>query len=199
MTVREIESLNANLIYVSGIEMLRLLGRIKKKSSVKTFLRIADIPAKTRMMRSRLPVVALEKYVNILINKYVDYLVLTSPGYYDRYYKVRGFSDKEFYVFENVPEKRIFGRFDHLPEQLRNDKNLVVGYNSAMASIHVVPLKKLLEACKELRDIKILIAGKGPEFEVVKSEAERYDNVSILRAYDYEKGIVNLYSLVDVV
>ncbi len=195
-TRTKLESIGPDLVYVSGVELLLALKN-SQKSNYPVVCEIADIPGNNHIVKHKIIGHLMEKYITELIKKRTDYLVFTSQGYYDKYYKLKGLSDKEFFIFENLPLKSIFGEYHETTDQIRSEGKLVIGYIGAVA--YYRSLRTLFEACSDFKNVEIIVAGKGPDYEKVKEEAKKYNNVMVTGQYDYERDILRLYSSVDVV
>lgn len=196
-TVRKILMYDPDVIYISGVEQLLTIKKIPFKRRPVIILEIADLPSNTHIEKLGFFGKFVEKKLVNLVKEIPDYYVITSPGFYQGYYERYGFDKNKFFVFENVPPKDIFKTFEVNPEKIMNKEKLVIGYIGAVG--YYSSLKTLFEACKNIQNVEIVIAGKGPDSEKVESEAKKYKNVKVLGRYNYEQDISSLYSLVDVV
>ncbi|MGQ9856713.1 MAG: glycosyltransferase [Fervidobacterium sp.] len=196
---RLIEEFKPDLIYISGIEALAAIGNIHQKLGATVVLEISDIPGNHFVTKHKIVGSFVERIMNRLILKKADYVVFTSLGFYERYYKNRGLMEHKFFVFENVPEKRIFKVCNTSTNTEKIKNEIVIGYIGSMEYIHIQPLKTLFRACQNISGVKVLVAGKGPAFDEINAEAEKYENVVVHGPYNYERDIVQLYSSVDVV
>lgn len=196
-TAKKINILEPEIIYISGVEMLKIVNKIRWKKKPIIINEIADIPANTHISKHPFLGKTLERYLTTLIKKNADYYVFTSLGFYEGYYKKTGLSENKIFIFENLPSKNIFQNFEITPEKITNKNKLTIGYIGAVS--YYLSLKTLFEACKGINDVEILIAGRGPDSDKVKDEAKHYSNIRIYGEYNYEKEITKLYSMSDII
>ncbi|MEN6590761.1 MAG: glycosyltransferase [Fervidobacterium sp.] len=196
-TVNKILTYGPDVIYISGVELLWAIKKVPFKRKPIIILEIPDLPANTHISKLGFFGKFIEKILINVVKEVPDYYVITSPGFYHGYYERYGFDKNKFFVFENVPPKDIFETFKIDPEKVTDKEKLVIGYIGAVA--YYSSLRMLFEACKNIENVEIVIAGKGPDSEKVEREAKKYRNVKVLGKYIYEKDISRLYSMVDVV
>ena len=196
-TINKILTYDPDVIYISGVELLWAIKKVPFKRKPIIILEIADLPANTHISKLGFFGKSVEKILINVVKEVPDYYVITSPGFYHGYYEKYGFDKNKFFVFENVPQKNIFKTFEINPEKIMNKEKLVIGYIGAVA--YYSSLKTLFEACNNIENVEIVIAGKGPDSEKVENEAKKYKNVKVLGRYNYEQDISRLYSMVDVV
>ena len=180
-----------SIIYVSGFDML-LPGYFYKifHPRIKLILEVADLLGGRFVGNKKLKY--LQNFVNKML-KNVDLLVLTSPYFWENYYKrVFPYPEKVF-LMENYPSKKIFSGF--VPKK---HKKLTIGFVGAVR--YADQIKMLFEACKMYNDkIKVIIAGGGPDYNYIKKIDRDYSNVEATGPYNYENDIVNIYSEIDIV
>lgn len=196
-TINKILTYDPDVIYISGVELLWAIKKVPFKRKPIIILEIADLPANTHISKLGFFGKSVEKILINVVKEVPDYYVITSPGFYHGYYEKYGFDKNKFFVFENVPQKNIFKTYEINPEKIMNKEKLVIGYIGAVA--YYSSLKALFEACNNIENVEIVIAGKGPDSEKVENEAKKYKNVKVLGRYNYEQDISRLYSMVDVV
>jgi len=196
-TINKILTYGPDVIYIAGVELLWSIKKVPFKRKPIIILEIADLPANTHISKLGFFGKSVEKILINVVKEVADYYVITSPGFYHGYYEKYGFDKNKFFVFENVPQKNIFKTFEINPEKIMNKEKLVIGYIGAVA--YYSSLKTLFEACNNIENVEIVIAGKGPDSEKVENEAKKYKNVKVLGRYNYEQDISRLYSMVDVV
>ena len=196
-TVNKVLTYGPDVIYLTGVESLLAIRKVPFKRKPMIILEIADLPANIHISKLGYFGKFVERKLVDLVKEVPDYYVITSPGFYQGYYERYGFDKNKFFVFENVPPKDIFKTFEINPEKIMNKEKLVIGYIGAVA--YYSSLKTLFEACKNIQNVEIIIAGRGPDSEKVESEAKKYRNVKVLGKYNYEQDISRLYSMVDVV
>jgi len=178
------------IIYVSGIDMLPV-GYFYKifRHRVKLILEVPDLPGGRFSNRKWI------KYLNNLINKIIkkaDLLVLTSPYFWDEYYKNVFPYPERVFIMENLPPKRLFQNF-----KPKSHEKLVIGWVGTVR--YAKQIEMLFEGCKEWEDkVQIVIAGSGPDYEYIKRISKNYNNVEVTGSYNYEKDIADIYSKIDI-
>jgi len=179
------------IIYISGFDMF-LPGYFYKifHHRAKLVLEIPDLPG-GRFSKGR-----AIKYINNLINKMIkkaDLLVLTSPYFWDKYYKDIFPYPQRVFIMENLPSRTLFEKFK--PEQ---HKKLTIGFVGAVR--YAKQIEMLFESCKGCEDkVEIVVAGSGPDYEYIKKISENYNNVKVTGLFNYEKDVANIYSKIDIV
>lgn len=196
-TAKKINNLEPEIIYISGVEMLKVVNKIKWKKKPIIIIEIADIPANTHISEHPFLGRFVERSLTNLIKKNADYYVFTSLGFYEGYYKKEGLSENKIFIFENLPSKKLFQNFEITPEKIINKNKLTISYIGGVR--HYPSFKTLFEACKGINEVEILVAGRGRDSNKVKDEAKNYSNIRIYGEYYYEKDIAKLYSMTDVV
>lgn len=179
------------IIYISGFDMLPS-GYFYKifHPRVKLILEVPDLPG-GRFSKGK-----MIKYINNLINKAirrVDLLVLTSPYFWDEYYKNVFPYPERVFIMENLPPQKLFKNF-----RPGKHKKLTIGFVGSIR--YAKQIEMLFESCKEYKDkVRIIVAGSGPDYEYIKRISKNYSNVEVTGPYDYEKDILNIYSKIDIV
>jgi len=182
-----------NLIYIDGIDMIlpAFIYKLLSLKKVILVLEIADISIIRYREKYNLLGNILEKLTNLFVSK-VDLLILTSPYFWSDYYsQIYPHQEKVIFI-ENVPEKSLFENF-----KSELYKDFVIGFIGFIR--YVRQLEILFEACKELENVRIIVAGGGSEDDRLREVVKNYKNVYFLGPYDYRKDILKLYSPVDLV
>lgn len=133
-------------------------------------------------------------FVNIeeFLIKKIDKLIITSPYFYDEYYKK--FKHKIDYLFvPNAPEEQLFKDV----KTTNNKDTITIGFIGAVR--YFEQLKMLIDIAGEYKSISIFIAGGGSSYKKIKGYCSDLDYVNIYGPYDYETEVVDLYSRVDIV
>lgn len=91
----------------------------------------------------------------------------------------------------NYPEESKFEKIEHIP-----DSHLRVMYAGYVR--HLIPMTNLIEAGKDLENIKISIHGSGDIVEELKKMAEGHKNIELTGAFTHEK-ISGFYANADLV
>ncbi len=188
-----LKDIDPEIIYISGIECVRAAEKVRQIKSVLLVLEIADLIAIRYIERSKVFKNQIESWVNRLISK-ADALVITSPFYYSEYYRDRvDILEERIFLFENVPERRLFGNFRK--RKFQNTFN--VGFVGGVR--YYESIKTLFEAARELNNVEVIVSGLGPDFDRVMELSKSYKNTKITGKYDYEKDILEVYSKLDLI
>lgn len=179
-----------NILYIGGIDML-IVGWLYKilHKSIKIIYEVADMPG-GRFARK-----TIAKWLINITNrlfKKIDLLILTSPFYWEKYYQYIFPYKNKVLILENFPKKTIFKNFKPI-----GHKKLTIGFVGFVR--YPKQLINLFEACQGLNDVKIIIAGRGPDYDYVKKVSQNYTNVSITGPFNYEKDILSIYSKIDLI
>lgn len=180
-----------DIIYVSMFDML-LPGYFYKifYHRVKLILEVPDLLG-GRFVNSK-GLKYLQNFTNKMLKK-VDLLVLTSPYFWDKYYKDIFPYPSRVFIMENLPLKKLFKNF-----KSEQHEKLTIGFVGSIR--YAKQIEMLFESCKDLKDkIKIVVSGDGPDYEYIKKISKNYDNVEVTGPYNYEKDILNIYSKIDIV
>lgn len=128
----------------------------------------------------------VEKKTFVRVNK----LIVTSPYFYDYYYK-RLISRERVLYLPNTPERIVF-----------EDYNKTVNSTFTVAYIgkvrYVEQIKNLIDV-STAANINVLIAGNGIGLDEIISYSKKMSNVYIHGAYNYEDEIAYLYSQADAI
>lgn len=126
------------------------------------------------------------------LTKEIDKLIITSPYFYDVYYK--NFNHQLDYLFvPNAPEKQLFKDV----KTANNKDAITIGFIGAVR--YLEQLKMLIDIAGQYKNISIFIAGGGSSYKKIKGYCLDLDYVNIYGPYDYETEVVDLYSRVDMV
>jgi glycosyltransferase involved in cell wall biosynthesis len=133
-------------------------------------------------------------FVNIedFLTKKVDKMIITSPYFYDFYYKK--FKHKlEYFYIPNAPEKSIFKDVKFSTE----NNEITIGFIGAVR--YFEQLKMLVDVAGKYKNIHVFIAGSGSSYNKINEYCSDLNFVDIYGPYDYETEVVNLYSRVDMI
>lgn len=182
-------------IHVSKVDSMFLAWFYKVFSKVKPYI-IYDISDLHTLayndnsdIKSRIIRKVLWK-VEKLISKQVDYILITSPKFFDEYYNA--FYDKDQVLFvPNAPDVSCFEGF-----QKKESGKYTLGFVGSVR--YYDQMTKLIDVSKEL-DVNVLIAGSGEAEQKLREYAKRNENVTIYGKYDYKTEIRSLYEKIDCV
>lgn len=190
--IRTINKIKPDILYVGNIDMLMIayLATIGRKNKVKFIYEIADLH---RLVidepRNSIEVVIkkLTVYLEYILCKKIDLLVITSEKFYDMYFN-KLISKEKVIVVPNTPNKDVFNSYTH-----KNSGKFTVGFIGVVR--YKEQMKMLLNAADKC-NINVLFAGSEMN-EEIKSICKDKNNVEYYGKYDYDKEIAKLYGKVD--
>lgn len=189
-----------DIIHVGLIDML-LIATIYKtffNNKVKIIYEIGDLPKFIINKHAGIKEILRNfiVYLEKKLTKGIDLLILTSPYFWDEYYKK--FVEKEKYLYiANAPSKELFGKF----KKKNLGGRIVIGY------VGFVRYKKqilnLIDAVRKYKDtFEIYIAGEGPDAKEIRqyiTDTNSEDFITMTGPYNYNEDILNIYSKLDIV
>jgi len=184
--LKNIRKYNPKLIYAANIDMLNIavVYKILFNKDIKIIYEVADLGKRMISYYS----VFLKNLEKCLLN-WVDLLILTSSGFWDIYFN-KIFTKEKLLIIENCPSKDIFKEF----ERKQKNDDFVIGLIGFVRFAEQIFF--LMDTTKNMKNVKIFIAGGGPDLDVVKQKAKIYSNVEVFGKYAYE-DIASLYSKID--
>ena len=192
----KLEELQPDLIYTEGLDSLMIAGAYKQRHAVKVFYEVADL-RENYLTKPKNPGKRL--LTNLLLQrekktfKNVDFLVVTSPKFYEMHY--RSLIDQERMLFiPNAPDQNVFHSY-----QKKGDGRFTVGFIGGIR--YLKQMKMLVDAANAI-DADVLFAGSAfnpLEFEEIKAYCSGMSNVDFTGRYNYEAEIAGLYGKVDCV
>ncbi|SET04584.1 glycosyltransferase [Anaerobranca gottschalkii] len=102
---------------------------------------------------------------------------------------VRNKNIKKLIYLPNYPDK-----YNYIECQKTESDKLRISYIGAVRQYN--ELKNLMDACKEMSDVEILIHGAGVAYESLKNIEKKYNNVRITGKYHFTQS-AKLYSKTD--
>jgi len=194
--LRILRKINPKIIHCNNLEMLfiAVFFKVIFNKSIKIIYEVADLHKliynDSHLIIDRIIPLVLMKIEKLLCKK-ISKLIITSPYFWSEYYK--NFITKNDTIFiPNVPKKDLFRNVTY-----KSNKILTIGFIGSIR--YKEQLKMLIDVSKKLKNIKILIAGGGPDFQEIVEYSENLDFVYIYGSYNYESEIAKLYSMVDIV
>lgn len=189
---------NINTIIFDKFDALFIyyLMRFISWKTPKNTIKIMEVPDLKLVNFSKSLVSKLYRFVEQrLMNKLVDKLIVTSPKFYDDYYKT--FYKGDVFVLENKPLST------DMPDVLEEKKSLIEKHSITVGLIGSLnrgkPTKAILDLAVKNRWIKLNIYGVGAEENIVKEYARNNDNIKYFGSFDFFKEVKNIYCEVDVV
>lgn len=201
--LNQLSKLNPSIIHCGNLDML-LIAYIYKKifnKNVKIVYEIGDLNKRT-YNESKNPLKILLKLtlrgIENITCKNVDLLIISSQYFWDFYYYKYIPKEKTFY-FPNAPERNIFKRI----EEKKDKSKITIGFIGSVR--YAEQLKMLVDVINEINDQKsknvfeLLIAGTGPESNLISEYVKNMDFVEMYGPYNYDKEIASIYSKIDIV
>lgn len=194
--IEKLEQLQPSIIYAEGLDPLIIAGKYKKKHFVKIFFEVADlrenyIVKPTNLVDRIITNALLSKEKNAFKN--VDYLVVTSPKFYDMHYNTLIPKERMLFI-PNAPDVDIFKAY-----KKKTGGRFTVGF---IGGIRYLKQMKMLVDATNSADCDVLFAGAGGTSklaEEIRKYCDGMSNVTFTGRYDYNKEIAGLYSKVDCV
>lgn len=199
-SLKKLIKIRPDIIHVGLIDMLFIATIYKTffNNKVRIIYEIGDLPKFIINKHTGIKEIIRNfiVYLEKKLTKGIDLLILTSPYFWDEYYKK--FVEKEKYLYiANAPSKELFGKFK---KKSLGDR-IVIGY------VGFVRYKKqilnLIDAVREYKDtFEIYIAGEGPDAKEIRQyiiDTNSEDFVTMSGPYNYNEDILNIYSKLDIV
>lgn len=191
----KLEELKPDVIYSEGLDTLIIAGKYKRNSNVKIVFEVADL----RENYISNPKSTIDKVITKALLrrekeafKNVDFLVVTSPKFYEMHYYSLISKDKTLFV-PNFPDTEVFMNYE------KHDGDFTVGFIGGIRYLN--QMKMLVDAAGEV-GCKVLFAGAGgtsTDYEEILTYCQGRDYVSFTGRYDYNSQIAGLYGMVDCV
>lgn len=184
------------IIHCNNLDMLfiAVFYKVIFNRSMKIIYEVADLHKliynDSHLIIDKIISLVLMKIEKFLCKK-ISKLIITSPYFWSEYYK--NFIIKNDIIFiPNAPRKKIF---KNIPK--RSNKILTIGFIGGVR--YKEQIKMLIDVGKNLKNIRIFIAGEGPDYNEIASISKNLNFVHIYGAYEYEKEVAKIYSMVDIV
>ena len=194
--LEKLEELKPDVIYAEGLDTLIIAGKYKRKHNVRVVFEVADLRenyiTKPRKIIDRAITDALlQKEKKAFRN--VDFLVVTSPKFYDIHYKDLISEDKMLFI-PNAPDAEVFRNY-----KKKDGGTFTVGFIGGIR--YLKQMKMLVDTADEI-GFDVLFAGAGGtsnEYEEIRKYCEGKSNITFTGRYNYEREIAGLYGKVDCV
>jgi len=194
--LERLEEIKPNIIYAEGLDSLIIAGKYKRNHDTQTFFEVADL-RENYIVKPKKPVdrvitdLLLRKEKKAFRN--VDYLVLTSPKFYDVHYYNLIPKSRVLFI-PNAPNVEAFKGY-----QKKRGGRFTVGFIGSIR--YLKQMKMLVDAANEV-GIDVLFAGAGgtsSEYEEIRTYCEGMNHVTFTGKYNYDTEIASLYGKVDCV
>jgi len=127
------------------------------------------------------------------MNKYIDKLIVTSPEYYNAYYK--NFYKNNCFVLENKP----------ISCNLPNKGSTTQEFTSEILTLGLIgglnrgkPTKALLDIVSKNNWLRLKVFGLGIDEKIIKEYASKFSNIEFYGKFNFFKDAAKIYSAVDV-
>ena len=193
--LEKLEELQPNVIYAEGLDTLIIAGKYKKTHEVRIIFEVADlrenyITMPKKVVDRAITAVLLKREKKAFKN--VDFLVVTSPKFYDMHYNTLISKDKMLFI-PNAPDTEVFRNYK------RHEGDFTVGFIGGIR--YLDQMRMLVDAAGEV-GYKVLFAGAGgtsSDYEQIQEYCQGKDYVLFTGRYDYNSQIADLYGMVDCV
>lgn len=194
--IEKLEEFKPNVIYAEGLDTLIIAGQYKKKYKTIIIFEVADLREsfieKPKILFKRI-VADVIKFKEKSVFRSVDYLVTTSPKFYDIHYKDLIAKDKVLFI-PNAPDVEVFKNY-----KKKQGGTFTVGF---IGGIRYLKQMKMLVDAANIVGCDVLFAGAGgtsSDYEAITKYCEGMQNITFTGRYDYNTEIASLYSRVDCV
>ncbi len=194
--LKALKEIEPTVLYAEGLDTLLIASKYKRKHAIKVIYEVADL----REIFIKHPDGFKEKTVTQavkLIEKNiftcVDFLVVTSPKFYEYHYRKYISKHKTLYI-PNVPDASVFSDYKKVPHE-----TFTVGFIGGIRYLN--QMKMLVDAAEQI-NIKVLFAGAGgteTDYKQILKYCEGKKDVIFTGKYDYGNEITKLYESVDCV
>ena len=192
----EIKKRNPNVIYAEGLDSLMIAEKFKRTHKAKIIYEVADL-RENYIVKPKNPIARVLTEAVLIrekkLFKQVDYLVVTSPKFYDLHYNKLISREKMLFI-PNAPDLDIFNSY-----KKKKSGDFTIGFIGGIRYLN--QMKMLVDASEEV-GVNVLFAGAGgtvQEYSEIQHYCTGKNNVAFFGRYDYKKDIVALYEKVDCV
>ena len=194
--LEKLKELKPNVIYTEGLDSLLIAGEYKKQHNARVIYEVADlrknyITKPTKLKEKLLTAALLKKERDAF--QYVDYLVVTSPKFYDIHYHTLISKEKTLFI-PNAPDTSVFKEYHK-----KKGGVFTVGFIGGIR--YLKQMKMLVDAANEV-GCNVLFAGAGgtnSDYQEIHDYCKNMPNVTFTGRYDYNTEIAKLYGMVDCV
>ncbi|XCP86574.1 glycosyltransferase [Roseburia hominis] len=192
----KLKEIMPNVIYAEGLDSLIIAGKYKRDHNVKIIFEVADLRenyiVKPKKTIDRIITNALLKKEKTAFEN-VDYLVVTSPKFYDMHYKNMIPEEKMLFI-PNAPDTEVFSNY-----KKKEGGAFTIGFIGGIR--YLKQMKMLVDVADEV-GFSVLFAGAGgtsSEYDEIREYCEGRENIIFTGKYNYDTEIAELYGKVDCV
>ena len=186
---RSLKVVRPSVIVVNNIDVLLLhfIVNIVVRNNSVIVMEISDLREHAYSFSIKSFFIALlEKHIFRLVDK----LIVTSPMFYDSYY--RKLYHKKHFVLENKPLS------DMMPLKLKKIKNKKVVIGIVGLLLQEKPYRTLFDYVKFDDSYEVHVYGCGLYQYMVEEFAGKYENIKYFGAYNFFEDSAKIYSSLDV-
>ena len=179
-----------DIVVVNNIDTLILLKLClfftNKKSKI--CIEISDLVSHTYTNSFKSKII---RFVEKFMFKYVHKLIVTSPKFYELYYK--DFFRKDIFVLENKPLSNM------MPQKVSKKQNekIVIGIVGLLLQGRAYEC--LFELLKNSTIYDIHIYGRGKYEYMIREYEQKYSNIHFFGSYDFFEDSSTIYSSLDII
>ncbi len=192
----KLRELTPDVIYAEGLDTLLIVGKYAEQNQVHVVFEVADL-RESYIIKPKNPIKRLITEALLTKEKQgfqnVNYLVITSPKFYDYHYKDLISKERTLYI-PNSPDLEIFNNY-----RKKTTGDFTVGF---IGGIRYLAQMKMLVDAADVVGCKVLFAGAGgtsSDYIEIKEYCKKRGHVKFTGKYDYNTQIASLYGSVDCV
>jgi succinoglycan biosynthesis protein ExoL len=177
------------LVILNNIDVLVLykLCSILNRYRARTVLEISDLRSHTYSDDIRSIIL---RYIEKIALSYTDKLILTSPKYYEYYYKT--IYHNSYFVLENKPLSYM------LPQRKIKGGNKIINIGIVGLLLQGGAYKTLFDIIGDSSEYIVKVYGIGRYQSMVEEYADRHENIFYFGEYNFFKDSANIYSSIDI-
>ena len=193
--LRTLKEEKPRCLHVSKVDSMMMAAFYKRHSKIKPKIvyDISDLHTLAYNDKKDLKSLFIKKIlweIEKYICSQVDYILVTSPKFYDEYYK--SFYKREQVIFvPNAPDVTCFDGF-----KKKQSGEFTLGFIGSVRYYN--QMTKLIDVSTEM-GVNVLIAGSGESEQALREYSKDMANVIIFGKYDYKTEIKELYEKIDCV
>ncbi|MDD4781089.1 MAG: glycosyltransferase [Tissierellia bacterium] len=194
IAINHLSGIKPDIIHAANLDMLFVANiyLVIFNRGTKIVYEVGDLPKYSFIKKINSPKAILAKllqYIEKRLTCRVSKIILTSPYFWLEYFS-KFIQDDKYLFIPNAPLKKVFNKYEKKYHDI-----FTIGFIGSVR--YGDQLKMLIDVAEEIGNLKVLIAGSGPEYQEIKEYTKNKDFVEIYGPYNYEKEIVSLYEIID--
>ncbi|MGG2084516.1 glycosyltransferase [Lysinibacillus pakistanensis] len=192
-----IQEFQPDIIHSIDFEMLTIANSISKSSGIKIIYEVYDIKFFSNPFINLIRKMMERK----LLKNNVNGMILASPFFIEYYQELLETKLSNTIILNNKPSKTINGNFEknnYIDSQVKKEENAVmIGFVGTIRYKEI--LINLIDTACKFNNIKVLIAGGGPEYKSVKKYVdEKNISTKVFLTGQYDVSQINdIYNFCD--